>query len=109
MTKNTDTDPAAADQQSLPPGIVKVQPLAHPIESAGEVITELHWKPMRAGYAKKLPAAGELRLEHLLEVAANATGQPSSVIEAVQSEDLGTLMETVLGFLRSAQLTGAPS
>jgi len=92
----------------LPAGIARIQKLVEPVDlgDGNGPVTELRWRKWKGKYAKDLPASGNLAVGQLLDLAADLCGVAPAVVGELGAEDFGELMETVVGFLRDARLTG---
>ena len=85
---------------------IKSLTLKHPIQLGTETITELKvMKRLRARQFKGIPAQNIL-FDHMLVLIGKLTGQPPSVIEELDSEDLFPAMELVNDFLPNSLTTG---
>lgn len=79
--------------------------LQHPVSHGAENITELIFsRPMKGRDLRGLPLS--MGFEHLLVLAGRLCGQPPSVMEQLEGEDLLTVVETAGVFFGSGRPTG---
>jgi hypothetical protein len=85
---------------------IKSLKLKHPIQQGSETVSELCiMKRPRARHFKGIPAQNIL-FDHMLVLLGKITGQPPSVIEELDSEDLIPAINMVNDFLPSSLTTG---
>ena len=85
---------------------VVVIPLTYPIRHGSETITELviENRP-RAKHFRELPAQGQ-KMDDMLKLLSKITGQPRSVIDELDAEDMFKASEVVMDFLPDSLKTG---
>ncbi len=90
------------------------QELQHPItlsNKEGAVVrevTELVFRnPVTAAMVKHLPAGSGITMGHMLPILGKMTGEPDTVIDRLQWDDLQEAMAVLGSFLGSGPATGA--
>ena len=72
--------------------------LKHPVEFGETRITSLEFRRGKIGDMKGIKFGGDIPSEHLILVASRLCGQPIKVIEMLDIEDSGEVMDIALGF-----------
>ncbi len=85
----------AADAAPTWPRVVKLQ---HPIQFGSERITSLEFRRGRMGDIKGMKLGDTVATEQLVLLASRLSGQPTNVIEMLDVEDAGEVMEIALDF-----------
>lgn len=75
-----------------------------PIQNGTETIAELELIAPKAKHLRGLPAT--MGMDEMLTLAGRCTGQPSSVIDELEVDDLMTVVEALGGFLERSRPTG---
>jgi hypothetical protein len=84
-----------------------VYPLAHPVELAGEIITEVTIGRIKGKHMRKLPAdPKEYTLGTIMDLAAKAMGETSVLLDEMDSEDVQGVCEIVGERFSGGQATG---
>lgn len=95
----------AADEVSVTwPRTVK---LTVPIEIGGQRTEELTFRRGRLGDMKGVKIGGTLEADSLLLVASRMCGQPLAVLERLDADDAGEVMQLVIGFFGKCLATGS--
>lgn len=85
---------------------IKLLKLKYPVQRGSETVSELRvMKRPRAKHFKGIPAQN-IMFDHMLVLLGKITGQPPSIIEELDSEDLFPAIELVNAFLPSSLTTG---
>lgn len=83
--------------------------LKTPVSRGSETITELVFTgPLKGRHVKGLPLGSTMCMEHILMVGGRLCGQPPSVMDELQGEDLFAVLEITSGFLPGGRTTGQP-
>ena len=86
--------------------VIKSIKLKYPIQHGSETINELRVeKRLKAKMFKGIPAQ-DMLFDHMLVLLGRLTGQPPSIIEELDSEDLFPAVEMVNSFLPGSLTTG---
>ncbi len=84
--------------------------LRTPIRQGSVEITELTFRPVKARDLRRMQAGPEKPMLMVLELAGFLSGQPTTVIDELEGEDLTEILGVVGNFFESSQRTGtAPS
>lgn len=88
------------------PVVVKLE---HPVAHGSQVINELVLRRGRVGDMRgvKFSGGGEIAATDLILIASRMAGQPTQVIEALDIDDAGKVMELAIDFL-GRSLTAGP-
>lgn len=84
--------------ESEPPAWPRVIKLAYPVDFGSERITSLTFRRGRAGDVKGMKLSAEVPVNDLLVIASRLSGQPREVIELLDVEDAGEVMDVALDF-----------
>ncbi len=79
--------------------------LKHPITHGAETITELELRRPKAKDMRDLPLQG-MGMDHMLDLAGRCAGQPPSVINELDIEDVMQVAEVVGNFMTNGLPTG---
>lgn len=85
------------------PCVVKLQ---HPIDHGSERITSLEFRRGRIGDLKGVKLGKELPTEDLVRLASKLCGQPVGVIDKLDIDDAGEVMDIALDFFAKCLATG---
>lgn len=103
-------EPALVDVDAIAPEPERTWPhvvnLKYPIEFGSERITRLELRRGRVGDTKGLKLSGEVPMDHLVTIASRLSGQPVRVIEMLDVEDAGEVMDAALDFFAMCLATG---
>jgi hypothetical protein len=85
----------------------RVYKLKYPVVIAETTIAELAFRRPRSKDFRELPAdESRITIGHFLTLAAKLANQPSAVLDALDPEDMGGVMEVVSGFFPDSLATG---
>lgn len=80
--------------------------LQHPITWGKKEIAEIVLRPVTGADLRKLKTPTDRPLAMVLELAGYLSGQPYQIIDRLQGEDLGRVMDETNFFFASSQETG---
>lgn len=75
-----------------------------PIQNGTETIAELEMKRPKAKHFRGMPA--KIGMDEMLDLAARSCGQPPSVIDELEADDMMRVLEVVGDFLESTRRIG---
>lgn len=84
---------------------VTVIPLDVPIQYGSETITKLTFQRPKAKHFRKLPVEG-ITLGHIIDMMGGLCGQPPSVMDELDAEDLSKVEKVFEGFSKTGRKTG---
>jgi hypothetical protein len=82
--------------------------LSEPVQHGEETIKVLEIRKPTAADMRDMPVQNQT-MGHMMDLAANLTGHPPSVINQLAVQDVTALMEVVAGFMEPGQTTGQKS
>lgn len=100
----------AADTAALSAGLDRKWPhvvkLKHPVTLGSEQIAELTFRRGRIGDIRGVPLSKNVPMEHVIQIAGRLCGQLPKVIEMLDVDDAGEVMEIALDFFGRCLATG---
>ncbi len=85
---------------------VRIQ-LKHPVEYANERISVIEMQRGKLSFMKGLKLQSEPSIDTIMQIASRLSGQPRDVIEALDPDDAGAVMEIALDFFGRCLSTGS--
>ncbi len=76
----------------------RIVTLKHPIDFGSERITSLELRRGKLGDTKGIKLTDNVPMEHLVLIASRLSGQPIKVIEMLDVDDAGEVMDVALDF-----------
>ena len=100
MTEETETPAPAVSW----PRVIK---LTHPVDFGSDRITSLEFRRGRIGDIKGMKLEpGSIQTDQLTVIAARLCGQPREVIEKLDADDAGEVLDVALDFLLKCLVPG---
>lgn len=84
-------------------------PLSSPIEFGSQRIEEIIIRPLKAKDLRTMKTSHDDQIRYMLEMAGKLSGQSSQIIDELEGEDLGKVIEVVTVFLGAIQGAGENS
>lgn len=99
-------DETSPDANTAPPAWPRVVKLRHPIDLGSERITSLEFRRGRIGDLKGMSLGETVPAAHLVLIASRLSGQLPKVIEMLDVDDAGEVMDIALDFFGKCLTAG---